>query len=96
MTAKNKDIPLPRLLFLATHPDMVAEGELPTRLEALHKRLKKILLPQFKDQIVYCNKKGEEFIFTMNAAKPVKKDQECAEAIRRCLREGRKGVKVPL
>ena len=35
----------------------------------------------------------------MNAAKPVKKDQECAEAIRRCLskeREGRKGVKVPL
>ena len=46
-----------------------------------------------------CNKKGEEFIFTMNAAKPVKKDQECAEAIRRCLskeREGKKGVKVPL
>ena len=99
LTAKNKDIPLPRLLFLATHPDMVAEGELPTKLEALHKRLKEILLPQFKDQIVYCNKKGEEFIFTMNAAKPVKKDQECAEAIRRCLskeREGKKGVKVPL
>ena len=99
LTAKNKDIPLPRLLFLATHPDMVAEGELPGKLEALHKRLKEILLPQFKDQIVYCNKKGEEFIFTMNAAKPVKEDHECAEAIRRCLskeREGRKGVKVPL
>ena len=98
LTAKNKDIPLPRLLFLATHPDMVAEGELPGKLEALHKRLKKILLPQFKDQIVYCNKKGD-FIFTMNAAKPVKKDQECAEAIRRCLskeREGMKGIKVPL
>ena len=98
LTAKNKDIPLPRLLFLATHPDMVAEGELPSKLEALHKRLKEILLPQFKDRIVYCNKKGD-FIFTMNAAKPVKKDQECAEAIRRCLskeREGKKGVKVPL
>ena len=98
LTAKNKDIPLPRLLFLATHPDMVSEGELPGKLEALHKRLKEILLPQLKDQIVYCNKKGD-FIFTMNAAKPVKKDQECAEAIRRCLskeREGRKGVKVPL
>ena len=99
LTAKNKDIPLPRLLFLATHPDMVAEGELPGKLEALHKRLKEILLPQFKDQIVYCNEKGKEFIFTMNAAKPVKKDHECAEAIRRCLskeREGRKGVMVPL
>ena len=99
LTAKNKDIPLPRLLFLATHPDMVDDDELPTKLEALHKRLKEILLPQFKDQIVYCNKKGEEFIFTMNAAKPVEKDQECAESIRRCLseeREGRKGIKVPL
>ena len=98
LTAKNKDIPLPRLLFLATHPDMVAEGELPAKLEALHKRLKEILLPQFKDQIVYCNKK-RDFIFTMNAANPVKKDQECAEAIRRCLskeREGDKVVKVPL
>ena len=98
LTAKNKDIPLPRLLFLATHPDMVAEGELPAKLEALHKRLKEILLPQFKDQIVYCNMK-RDFIFTMNAANPVKKDQECAEAIRRCLskeREGGKVVKVPL
>ena len=97
LTAKNKDIPLPRLLFLATHPDMVAEGELPAKLEALHKRLKEILLPQFKDQIVYWGKR--DFIFTMNAAKPVKKDQECAEAIRRCLskeREGGKVVKVPL
>ena len=99
LTAKNKDIPLPRLLFLATHPDMVADGELPEKLETLHKRLKEILLPQFKDQIMYCNKKGEDFIFTMNAATPVKKDHECAEVIRRCLskeREGRKVVKVPL
>lgn len=56
-------------------------------------------LPQFKDQIVYCNKKGEDFIFVMNAANPAKKDQECAEEIRRCLskeREGRKVVKIPL
>ena len=99
LTAKNKDIALPRLLFLATHPDMVADEELPGKLETLHKRLKEILLPQFKDQIMYCNKKGEDFIFTMNAATPVKKDQECAEVIRRCLskeREGKKMVKVPL
>ena len=99
LTAKNKDIPLPRLLFLATFRDMLADEELPGVLETMHKRLRKILLPQFKDQIVYCNKKGEDFIFSINAAKPVKKDQECAEAIRRCLskeREGGKVVKVPL
>ena len=48
-------------------------------------------LPQFKDQIVYCNEKGKEFIFTMNAAKPVKKDHDYAEAIWRCLSKEREG-----
>ena len=99
LTAKNTDIPLPRLLFLATFRDMVGDKRLPGVLESLHKRLKEILLPKFKDQIIYCNKKGEDFIFTINGAKPEKKDHECAEAIRTCLseeKEGRKVVKVPL
>ena len=100
LTAKNPDVPLPRVLFLATHPDMVAVDKLPGVLDTLHKKLREILLPKFKDQIIFCNKEGEDFIFTMNAAKPVKKDKECAEAIRKCLsgdREGRRVVvKVPL
>ena len=100
LTAKNPDIPLPRVLFLATHPDMVAVDKLPGVLDTLHKKLREILLPKFKDQIIFCNKEGEDFIFTMNAAKPAKKDKECAEAIRKCLsgdREGRRVVvKVPL
>ena len=99
LSAKNTDMPLARLLFLATHRDMVAEGELPGVLESLHKKLREILLPQFEDQIIYCDENMESFIFTMNAAKPVKKDRECAEAIRRCLsgkRDGSKVVNVPL
>ena len=99
LSAKNTDISPARMMFLATHPDMVEEGKLPGVLDALHKRLKEILLPRFKEQIVFCDEKMEEFIFTMNAKKPVKKDKECAEAIRRCLggkREGRKVVQVPL
>ena len=99
LTAQNTNIPLPRLLFLATHPDMVAAKKLPGVLDTLHKKLREILLPKFKDQIIFCNKQGEDFIFTMNAAKPVKEDKECAEAIRRCLtgkKEGRVVVKVPL
>ena len=99
LTAKNTDIPLPRMLFLATHRDMVADENLPGVLDSLHKRLKEILLPQFKEQLIFCDKKGEDFIFTLNAEKPVKEDKECAEAIRRCLsgeEEGRKVVKVPL
>ena len=99
LSAKNTDISPARMLFLATHPDMVKEGKLPGVLAALHKRLKEILLPRFKEQIIYCDEEMEEFIFTMNAKKPTKKDKECAEAIRRCLggkREGRKVVQVPL
>ena len=99
LSAKNTDISPARMLFLATHPDMVEEGKLPGVLVALHKRLKEILLPRFKEQIVYCDEEMKEFIFTMNAKKPTKKDKECAEAIRRCLggkREGRKVVQVPL
>ena len=99
LTAKNPDIPPPRWLFLATHPDMVAAEELPGVLDTLHKRLREILLPQFKERIIFCDSTMEDFIFTMNAAKPAKKDKECAEAIRRCLsgkKEGRVVVQVPL
>ena len=97
LTAKNTNIRLPKMLFLATHRDMVADESLPGVLESLHKRLKGILLPQFKEQLIFCDKKGEDFIFTLNAEKPVKEDKECAEAIRRCLSE-EEGmvVKVPL
>ena len=97
LTAKNTNIRLPKMLFLATHRDMVADENLPGVLDSLHKRLKEILLPQFKEQLIFCDKKGEDFIFTLNAEKPEKKDKECAEAIRRCLSE-EEGmvVKVPL
>ena len=97
LTAKNTNISLPKMLFLATHRDMVADENLPGVLDSLHKRLKEILLPQFKEQLIFCDKKGEDFIFTLNAEKPVKEDKECADAIRRCLSE-EEGmmVKVPL
>ena len=99
LNTKNPDIPPSKLLFLATHRDKVADEKLRGVLDALHKKLREILLPQFKDQLIYCHEKGKDFIFTLNAAKPVKKDRECAEAIRECLNreeEGMKVVKVPL
>ena len=98
LNAKNPNIPPAKMLFLATHRDMVPAGELPGVLESLHKRLKKILLPQFKEQLIYCNEKAEDFIFTMNAAMPDDEDKKCGQAIRECLSksEGREPMKVPL
>ena len=94
---KNPDIPPAKMLFLATHRDMVAQEKLPGVLDTLHKRLRKILLPQFREQLIF--HKEEDFVFTLNASKPEKEDKECAESIRECLSEvGERGseVKVPL
>ena len=94
---KNPDIPPAKMMFLATHRDMVAQEKLPGVLDTLHKRLREILLPQFREQLIFS--KGEDFIFTLNAAKPEKEDKECAESIRECLSEVEEEgseVKVPL
>ena len=94
---KNPNIPPAKMMFLATHRDMVAQEKLPGVLDTLHKRLREILLPQFREQLIF--RKGEDFIFTLNAAKPEKEDKECAESIRECLSEvgeGGEEVKVPL
>ena len=94
---KNPDIPPAKMLFLATHRDMVAQEKLPGVLDTLHKRLREILLPQFREQLIF--RKGEDFVFTLNAAKPEKEDKECAESIREGLSEvgeGGEEVKVPL
>ena len=96
---KNPDIPPAKMMFLATHRDMVAEEQLPGVQDTLHKRLREILLPQFREQLIYCDTKKDDFIFTLNAAKPEKEDRECAERIRKCLSEvggGEREVKVPL
>ncbi|CAI8035671.1 hypothetical protein GBAR_LOCUS19984 [Geodia barretti] len=96
---KNPDIPPTKMMFLATHRDLVAEKQLPGVLDTLHKRLREILLPQFREQLIYCDTKQDDFVFTLNAAKPEKEDRECAESIRECLsKEGQGGreVKVPL
>ena len=99
LNAKNPNIPPSKMMFLATHRDMVPDKDLPRVLEHLHKRLKEILLPEFKEQLIFCDSTGKEFIFTLNAAKPDDKDRECGQAIRECLsksEEGREPVKVPL
>ena len=96
---KNPDIPPAKMMFLATHRDKVAEEQLPGVLDTLHKRLREILLPQFREQLIYCDTKKDDFIFTLNAAKPEKEDRECAESIRKCLSKvggGEREVKVPL
>ena len=99
LNAKNPNISPSKIIFLATHQEMVPDKGLPGVLKHLHKRLKEILLPELKEQLIFCDQEGEDFIFTLNARKPENKDRESGQAIRECLRkseEGREPVKVPL
>ena len=95
---KNPDIPPAKMLFLGTHRDKVPDKQLPGVLDTLNKKLREILLPQFRDHLIYCDTQKKDFIFTLNAAKPEKEDRECADCIRECLSEvgEETEVKVPL
>ena len=87
-----------RIVLLATHRDLVEACTLPQLLEEKHKQLKAIVLPQFKDQLIYCDEQLEEFIFTMNAKQPEKEDRETANVIRERVTQQCPGeeVKVPM
>ena len=90
---KNEDhlrIP-PSILLLATHRDLVEGGELPT---SLVDGLKAIVLPQFREQLIYCDAQPEKFIFTMNAKKPEDRDRNTANQIRKVITEECPGMKV--
>ena len=58
----------------------MADKQLPGVLGTLHKRRREIRLPQFREQLIYCDAKEKEkkFIFLLNAAKP-KEDGVCRE-----------------
>ena len=67
-------------------------------LQSLNKQLKKIMLPHFKEQIIFCDKALHEMVFAINANKPERRDRECVEVVRRILTSklGRRRVNVPL
>ena len=85
----------PNILVLATHQDLVEGGKLPTSLE---NGLKAIVLPQFREQLIYCGTQLEKFIFTINAKNPEDRDRKTADEIRREITEKCCGerVKIPI
>ena len=94
--SKSKDNIPPQILLLGTHRDMVKEEDLPKVLESLNERLKKILLPHFKNQILH--KTLDDMIFTINAKQPERRERECLKAVQAILTSklGRRRVNVPL
>ena len=86
----------PRILILGTHRDKVKEEDLPQKLKSLNERLEETLISDMeKDQVIFCNKMKKDFVFTINAQTPDKRDLKCAEAIRKFLSEKPKGSEEP-
>lgn len=88
----------PSIVLLATHQDMVEKGKLPELLEERHKQIKAIVIPHFKDQLIYYNDMQKKFIFTINAKHPDGEDKRTANAIRKVITEDFPGetLQIPI
>ncbi len=69
-----------RIMVIGTHRDKEEECTGETR-EMKNKKLAEILLPEFKDEVVYFDLLKHEFIFPVNAKYPVVADKNVANQI---------------
>ena len=95
--SKCKEHP-PKIIILGTHRDMISDDNLALVLETIKQSFETILLPEFKDQLIFCNGSLTDFVFAINAKTPTDEDKIKIKSIRECLTESTTGrrVKVPL
>ena len=70
----------PRIVVVGTHKDL-EKGCKETR-EMKNQKLREMLLPTFREEVVYSQSSTEEVIFPMNAKHPGKEEEDVAAAIR--------------
>jgi len=76
---RSEGIP-PKILFIGTFKDL--EHKCSETRAAKNEKLLKMLLPQFKDEVIYSNLPTNEMIFALNARDPGNDEWELAEGIR--------------
>jgi len=72
---------VPNLVFIGTHKDQ--EYLCPETRKIKNQKLAEVLLPEFKDEVVYSNLANKELIFPLNAKSPGEEGQKVAEEIRK-------------
>ena len=70
----------PKIVFIGTFKDL--EDKCSETRAAKNEKLLKMLLPHFKDEVIYSNLPTNELIFAFNAKEPGKDEWELAEVIR--------------
>ena len=79
-SSKDKGCGSPQIIVLGTHKD--EESKCEESREAKNQRLREILLPGFKNEIIYHHIGTKEVIFPMNAKSPGKDEEIIAKTIR--------------
>ena len=72
-----------RIMIVGTHRDKEGECTTETRTDK-NKKLASLLLPAFKDEVIYSNLAKNEFIFAVNAKDPQPQDRALAKHVQ-CL-----------
>ena len=73
----------PRLVTIGTYKD--EEHKCKETRQAKNQRLSEMLLPDFQDEVVYCNETMKEFIFALNAKCPGPEEKTMAEYLRQLI-----------
>ena len=104
-TTKSRDSPiavdnarkLPRIMIIGTHKDKEGECETENR-EAKNEKLVQMLLPEFREEIIYFRfKPKKELIYALNARFPGEAEEKIADDIRsRASTECSIEVQIPL
>ena len=86
-----------RIMIVGTHRDREGECTTETRTDK-NKKLASLLLPAFKDEVIYSNLAENEFIFALNAKNPQPQDKALVKDVQHLILSDcrRNPVKVPL
>ena len=91
---KDKDDDIPRIVMIGTHKDKVRHFWEPKHLiqdsiNTKDQKLRDMLLPTFKKEVVYYQERTNGVLFPMNAKSPGREDKASAEKIRSAILRNR-------
>ena len=79
-SGKDKSGDAPQIVVIGTHKDN--EGKCAESRQAKNQKLREMLLPTFKDEIVYHQVATDDILFPMNAKCPGKEEEDMAQVVR--------------
>ena len=92
-SSKDKGDDAPQIVVVGTHKD--EEGKCKESREAKNQKLREMLLPAFKDEIIYYQVDTEDILFPMNTRCPSQEEEDMAQVVRNRVRRS-KPRRIPL